>query len=73
MIGLLQRVTGARVEADGNVVAAIAPGLVVLACAQRGDTKAQARRLLNFRVLADVNGQMDVSLRNAGENFGLPA
>ena len=66
MIGLLKRVTGARVDADANVVGAIAPGLVVLACAQRGDTKAQAQRLLNFRLLADVNAKMNASLRDAG-------
>jgi D-tyrosyl-tRNA(Tyr) deacylase len=70
MIGLLQRVTEARVEVGGNVVGAIGPGLLVLACAQRGDTKAQAERLLerllNIRVFSDVNGKMNLSLRDVG-------
>ena len=59
MIGLLQRVTEARVEVGANLVGAIGPGLLVLTCAQRGDTEAQAERLLerllNFRVFSDVN------------------
>ncbi len=70
MIGLLQRVTEARVEVGGKVVGAIGPGLLVLACAQRGDTEAQAERLierlLGFRVFADDNGQMNLSLRDVG-------
>lgn len=70
MIGLLQRVTEARVEVGGNLVGAIGPGLLVLACARRGDTEAQAQRLverlLNFRVFSDVNGKMNLSLRDVG-------
>ena len=70
MIGLLQRVTEARVEVDGNLVGAIGPGMLVLACAQRGDTAAQAERLverlLKFRVFSDDNGRMNLSLRDVG-------
>lgn len=70
MIGLLQRVTEARVEVGGNLVGAIGPGLLVLACAQRGDTEARAERLverlLNFRVFSDDNGRMNLSLRDVG-------
>ena len=70
MIGLLQRVTEARLEVGGNLVGAIGPGLLVLACAQRGDTVAQAERLLerllNLRVFSDVNGKMNLSLRDVG-------
>ena len=70
MIGLLQRVTEARVEVGGNLVGAIGPGLLVLACAQRGDTVAQAERLierlLSLRVFSDVNGKMNLSLRDVG-------
>jgi D-aminoacyl-tRNA deacylase len=70
MIGLLQRVTEAQVEVGGNLVGAIGPGLLVLTCAQRGDTEAQAERLLerllNFRVFSDVNGKMNLSLRDVG-------
>jgi len=70
MIGLLQRVTEARVEVGGGLVGAIGPGLLVLACAQRGDTEAQAERLverlLNYRVFSDANGKMNLSLRDVG-------
>ena len=70
MIGLLQRVTEAQVAVGGKRVGAIGPGLLVLACAQRGDTEAQAERLverlLNVRVFSDNNGQMNLSLRDVG-------
>jgi len=68
MIGLLQRVIEARVEVGANLVGAIGPGLLVLACAQRGDTDAQAERLverlLGFRVFSDDNGRMNRSLQD---------
>ena len=67
MIGLLQRVTEAHVEVDGSRIGAIGPGLLVLACAERGDTPIEAERLverlLNYRVFSDVNGKMNLSLR----------
>ena len=50
MIGLLQRVTEARVEVDGSCIGAIGPGLLVLACAERGDSEFEAARLVE-RVL----------------------
>ena len=46
MIAVLQRVRQARVEVDGAVVGAIGPGLLVLVCAERGDTEAEADKLL---------------------------
>jgi D-tyrosyl-tRNA(Tyr) deacylase len=68
MIGLLQRVTTARVDVDGQTVGAIAQGLMVLVCAERGDTEAQAdkllERLLNYRVFSDAEGRMNLSLRD---------
>jgi cation diffusion facilitator family transporter len=39
MIAVLQRVRQARVEVDGAVVGAIGAGLLVLVCAERGDTE----------------------------------
>jgi len=70
MIGLLQRVTEANVEVDGSRIGAIGPGLLVLACAQRGDREHEAERLLermlNYRVFSDVNGKMNLSLRDVG-------
>ena len=70
MIGLLQRVSQARVEADGRVVGAIGRGLMVLVCAERGDGEAEAdrllERLLNYRVFSDADGKMNRSLRETG-------
>jgi len=68
MIGLLQRVTEAHVEVDGSRIGAIGPGLLVLACAERDDGESEAarlvERLLDYRVFADVNGRMNLSLRD---------
>ena len=66
MIGLLQRVTQARVEVDGACVGEIGPGLLVLVCAERGDSETEADRLLarvlGYRVFGDVEGKMNLSL-----------
>ena len=68
MIALLQRVTKASVKVDDKIVGAIGPGLLVLLCAERGDTAANAarlvERLLNYRVFADEAGRMNRSLRD---------
>lgn len=68
MIGLLQRVTQARVEVDAHTVGAIGKGLMVLVCAERGDEEANGdrllERLLNYRVFSDPDGKMNLSLRD---------
>ena len=68
MIGLLQRVSHARVEVDGASVGAIGAGLLVLVCAERGDGEAEAdrllERLLGYRVFGDAEGKMNLSLRD---------
>ncbi len=68
MIGLLQRVTEARVEVDGTVVSAIGPGLLVLVGVERNDTEGQAdrllERLLGYRVFGDDAGKMNRSLND---------
>ncbi len=68
MIGLLQRVTQARVDVGGETVGAIGKGLMVLVCAERGDSEAQAERLLErllaYRVFSDEAGKMNLSLRD---------
>ena len=66
MIGLLQRVTQASVAIDGNVVAAIGPGLLVLVAVTRDDTEADAARLTEriaaYRVFPDDQGRMNLGL-----------
>jgi D-tyrosyl-tRNA(Tyr) deacylase len=70
VIGLLQRVSSARVDIDGKAVGAIGQGLLVLVCAERGDDEASAgrllERLLNYRVFSDKLGKMNLSLRDVG-------
>ncbi len=68
MIGLLQRVTGAGVEVDGACVGEIEAGLLVLVGVERGDDEVRAdrllERLLGYRVFADSNGRMNLSVRD---------
>jgi D-tyrosyl-tRNA(Tyr) deacylase len=70
VIGLLQRVDGAAVEADGGEIARIGPGLLVLVGVERGDDEAGADRLLErlvtYRVFADSQGRMNLSVTDAG-------
>ncbi len=66
MIALLQRVTRAQVVVDGETVGQIGKGLLVLLCAERGDTEKEAdtllNRLVNYRVFNDPDGKMNLSL-----------
>jgi len=69
MIGLLQRVTEAEVTIDGQSVAAIGHGLLVLVGFQREDADERlprfVERLLNYRVFSDQQGRMNRSLLSA--------
>ncbi|UVW29419.1 D-aminoacyl-tRNA deacylase [Massilia sp. H6] len=66
MIGLLQRVSEASVRVDGAVVGAIGAGLMVLLCAEKGDTEREAdallAKLLGYRVFPDEAGKMNRSI-----------
>ena len=68
MIGLLQRVSAAAVMVDGATVGAIERGLLVLVGVERGDGEPQAdrllERLLGYRVFADAEGKMNLSVRD---------
>jgi len=70
MIGLLQRVTEARVSVGSEVLAEIGVGLVVLVGIERGDTATEAarlaRRLIDYRVFPDACGRMNLSVKDAG-------
>ncbi len=70
MIGLLQRVSSASVCVNGEIIAAIDAGLLVLVGVERGDSEAGAQRLaerlLNYRVFSDSAGRMNLSLRDIG-------
>lgn len=66
MIGLLQRVSAARVVVDADVTGEIGHGLMVLVCAEKGDTEKQAdallAKLLGYRVFSDDAGKMNRSV-----------
>jgi len=70
MKGLLQRVRGARVEVEGQVVGAIDQGLLILVAVEPSDTQASAdkllHKLLNYRVFSDDEGKMNLSLKDIG-------
>lgn len=70
MLALLQRVRQARVEVAEQVIGQIGPGLLLLLCAERGDTAAQAdkllAKLLKLRVFNDEAGKMNRSVQDVG-------
>ncbi|MFT4580656.1 MAG: D-tyrosyl-tRNA(Tyr) deacylase [Gammaproteobacteria bacterium] len=70
MIGLLQRITKAKVEVRGETIGAVGAGLLVLVGIQRGDTELQAdrllERLLSFRVFPDHEDKMNLDVRKVG-------
>ncbi len=70
MISVLQRVREARVDVDGQTVGAIGAGLLVLVCAERGDTEAEAHKLLakllKLRIFSDDAGKMNKSVQDTG-------
>jgi len=66
MLALIQRVTEAKVEVEGEVIGQIGPGLLALVGMEPGDTEAMIRRmaerLLGYRIFADEAGRMNRSL-----------
>ncbi|SFP99761.1 D-tyrosyl-tRNA(Tyr) deacylase [Variovorax sp. OK605] len=70
MKAVLQRVANARVDISGRTVGAIDAGLLVLLCAERGDTDALAERmlakLLKLRIFSDEAGKMNRSVQDIG-------
>ena len=68
MQALIQRVSEASVTVDGQVIGAIGRGLLVLLCAERGDTDAVAdkllAKLLKLRIFSDAAGKMNLSVQD---------
>ena len=66
MLGLIQRVSEARVLVKGNTVAEIGPGLLLLLGIEQSDSETEAaklvNRVLNYRVFNDDLGHMNLSL-----------
>ncbi|WP_291928158.1 D-aminoacyl-tRNA deacylase [Limnohabitans sp.] len=70
MISLLQRVSEASVRVDGAVIGQINAGLLVLLCAEKGDTEAVAdkmlAKILKLRIFNDEAGKMNRSVQDVG-------
>ena len=70
MIAVLQRVSEACVRVDGQVIGQIGAGLLVLLCAEKGDTDAVAdkmlAKMLKLRIFGDEAGKMNRSLQDVG-------
>lgn len=70
MRALLQRVREASVTVEGELIAEIGPGLLVLVCAMQGDNEAEAERLAariaRLRIFADDAGKMNRALGDVG-------
>jgi len=70
VIALLQRVSQASVQVQGEVIGQIGAGLLVLLCAEKGDTEAVAEKLLakmlKLRIFSDDAGKMNLSVQDVG-------
>ena len=66
MIGLLQRVSSAKVDVGGETIGAIGRGLLVLVAVHRDDSERDvarlAERILTYRVFQDEEGRMNRSV-----------
>jgi len=70
VIAVLQRVSEASVHVDGDVIGQIGAGLLVLLCAEKGDTDAVADKMLaktlKLRIFSDEAGKMNLSVQDVG-------
>jgi D-aminoacyl-tRNA deacylase len=67
---VIQRVKEARVEVDGQVTGAIAPGLLVLLGVAKTDSEKDAEylveKVLHLRIFPDSDGKMNRNVAEAG-------
>ena len=83
MIGLIQRVSQARVDVDAQTVARIDRGILALVGVEKQDNSKTAERLaqriINYRIFPDGENRMNLSLHDTGgelllvPQFTLPA
>ena len=70
MRALLQRVSEARVDMDGQIVGQCGQGLMILVCAMQGDTEENAAKLATkiakVRIFKDDAGKMNRSIADIG-------
>lgn len=69
---VIQRVSSASVEVDGEIVGEIQSGLLVLLGVHKNDTAAQipwmVNKMLNLRIFEDEAGKMNKSVKDIGGN-----
>ncbi|MDX1737475.1 MAG: D-aminoacyl-tRNA deacylase [Alphaproteobacteria bacterium] len=70
MRAVLQRVSEASVSVGDEVVGEINQGLMVLFCAEEGDTNQQAeyfaKKIAKMRIFSDENGKLNLSVADIG-------
>lgn len=70
MIALIQRVSSAKVEVEGEVVGQIGRGLLVLLGVEKEDDRVKADKLaekvLNYRIFSDENDKMNLNVQQIG-------
>ena len=68
MISIIQRVTTAKVTVNNQDIGKIDAGIMALVAVEKDDTDKDAERLLerilNYRIFADDNDRMNLSLRD---------
>lgn len=72
---VIQRVTNASVEVEGEITGQIDEGLMVLVGFGQTDSEKEveylARKLCKLRIFPDDEGRMNRSVKDIGENFYL--
>jgi D-tyrosyl-tRNA(Tyr) deacylase len=67
MITVIQRVTQANVEVNQTIIGRINQGILALVAVEKTDQKKEAdkmlEKILNYRIFADENDKMNLSLR----------
>ena len=70
MIAVIQRVSAASVEVDGETVGSCGHGLCILLGVAKDDTAEDAdalvKKIINLRIFEDGNGKMNLSLLDVG-------
>ncbi len=67
---VVQRVRSASVRVEGEVIARIGAGLLILGAVEKGDSEATARtaarKLRELRIFSDADGRMNLDVATAG-------
>jgi D-aminoacyl-tRNA deacylase len=70
MLAILQRVNSASVVVDSQTIGEIQNGLLILLCAENGDSEAVAdkmlAKILKLRIFSDGAGKMNRSVQDVG-------